>query len=77
MLTMKEIANQDRSEFTDFSNAHQVVPYSKYRKLQDENSVLKDENLELRSRIDHESEDCLSIADSLEKEYSSERGIVN
>lgn len=77
MLTMKEIGNQDRKKLESFSNPCEVVPYSRYQQLKAENCTLKDEILELRSRVDPESEDCYSIADSLEKEYSSERGIVN
>lgn len=44
------------------------VPYWEYQKLQDEVS-------ELKQRVDPCSEDCCSIANSLEKDYSSERRI--
>jgi hypothetical protein len=44
------------------------VSYREYQKVQDQ-------VYELKQRVDPCSEDCCSIADSLEKEYSSERRI--
>jgi endo-alpha-1,4-polygalactosaminidase (GH114 family) len=45
------------------------IDYSEYQRIQEE-------NFQLKQRVDPYSEDCYSIEDSLQKEYSSDRGIT-
>ncbi|ACK74094.1 hypothetical protein PCC7424_5526 (plasmid) [Gloeothece citriformis PCC 7424] len=58
------------------TSVHQI-DYSEYRRIQEENDALRTENDRLRHLVDPLSEDCCSVEDSLQKEYSKERKMTN
>ncbi|CCI24648.1 hypothetical protein [Microcystis aeruginosa] len=66
---MPDKDKQFKNDVRESSGYSLSVPYWRYKELEEQYS-------ELLMRVDADSPECLSLADSLEKEKSLERGIA-